>query len=225
MSAKPTIAPITCKLDLITEANTGQAATAVRDAFKESLGMTDEDMASLVNTNGGAKAFGNLGQCKAVKINRAVGIVRVVAGLLSMASLTMLIANRGKSVFWGNTIWYLGLVGLALTAFQQRHTVSLLFKLGWHAFGTSTRATMVLTVLSAITSVLYMNFKNSSQRIVISLLVFMTGIHAANVYFTTTSVLNPDAMQAAAVASALDRVFTARRITKVRKYYTRTKKE
>lgn len=223
-----------CKLDLIDEANTGRAATAARQALKDSLGMTDADidlvMGRIVDlTKGSAKAgstraFGDVNKCKSVKTNRMIGILQIVVGVMSLASMAMLLKSRGESRLFGSAVWWLGLLGLGLTAVQLRHVISLLIKIGWHAFGSNTRASMVLTTMSVAVTLLFMNFRNSSPAIVMTLLLSMAGINAANLVFMINSVRKPEAMHVVAVASALDRVLTAKRIAAVRKYYTTERK-
>lgn len=222
--------PANCKLDSLTAESTAQAANSVRQAVKDSTGMTDADINMLLQkssnfmkgstTTGANRMFGDLHACKSVKTNRTVGIVQVVVGVAALVSMAMLIARGGSSRTLSSTVWYLGVAGLALTGFQLRHVISLLVKIGWHAFGTSTRANMILSTLSIATTIAFLTFRQSSPTIVMTLLVIMASINAINVYFMMRSVLKPEAVYVVALASALDRVLTARRIAGIRKFVT-----
>lgn len=217
-----------CKLDSYGEYDGSVFLASLRALLKSNFGASDNDIDAMVAEAGGragsflesvgARAFGDVSQCAAVRTNRVVTIVQlVVMGLTVPVMMAAMVPPRGVPMSWP-AMWALSTVGLGLTAFQLRHTLSLAAKVVWNSSGPATRAMLVLSaVTAALGSVLgYLRDAAPWPAVVIALAA-LAGATVAKMVFVGRQVANPEASYALALVSALDRIITNERLSSARK--------
>lgn len=203
------------------------AKRAVQDAralLKAYTGVTDADIDQIAAAARGeasaAVRYGvsDLSKCKAVQTNRKIGTVQIVALAASLITMLLLIARGGSSVVLERSLMGFTVLIGALSLAQWRHSISLAFKLGWFGSGTTTRVQAVLATASAIITLLYTGLKRrAGAPVLVALLVVLSGVAGANIYYTARSVAQPQASALTAVTGALNGVVTADRISAARR--------
>lgn len=227
-TAPPAAAAAKCNLDSLDDGVMGRVTAEVRTALKENFGLTDSDLdlvfeqtrnkLRLSSASVASAMFGDLSKCKAVKTNRVISGVHAAITLASLAVLVMLLSARASSGPLTKTLWVLSLTGIGMTVLQLRHAISLFLKIGWFGFGPNTRAQLVLAGLSVVTTLAFI-YSRGGASMHTPLLVVMAGIAAANSYFLVRAAVKPEATYVAALASALDNMISARKISAVRRFY------
>jgi len=212
-----------CTLDAYREEDVDQFLTSLRQALKQNLGVTDADIDTVLAQAGGnvgsglsytgARMFGDVSQCAAVKANRVAGIVEVGVLALVAAVTVYLMLKGGKSTGLYRALQMLSLAGTAITVFQLRHTANLTGKILWYGSGANTRRMLMLTVAGMMLSVALHSAKDAATaKVVVPLLGAMAGVTLTKLYFTVRSMQSPEGAHLVAFVSALDRMISNKKI-------------
>lgn len=232
--------PGVCKLDAYRGDGDAGAASAskllssMRELVKQNFGLSDEEIDTMVSQAGGRVAaaagaasnrvFGDLSQCAAVKTNRLASIVQLgIMGAIVVAT-GFAMRTRGGGAAAVRAVEVLGAVGVAVTAFQMRHTISLVSKLTWHGSGPNTRRTLVLTAAGAAASVALAYFKGARAAVVVPLLAAVAAVTLAKMYYLARAVANPEATYLVALVSAVDRTLSHEKMSEARRQYAQAVK-
>lgn len=226
MSSVPVTAPPLprCKLDMYAKLGGDTDDKDVREYIKATFGIGDAqiDSAAIYARAYARNAFRkvaddtDLTQCRAVKVDRALGILQIVVAGVTVASLLYMLWSRGSDwsyLGFGALSW----AGMAVLLLQLRHVISLGWKLTWFGFGGNTRAQVVLSVLTTVLGIGVTRLGSmQASRGLVLLLIAAIG---AKMYFMYNAVAHPEAPYIHAGLAFLDRIITAKRMTRLRNFY------
>jgi hypothetical protein len=162
-------------------------------------------------------AVADMPKCRAAKINRAAAYAQIATLGATIVIIGLLVLRGGRSTGLEAGLFATSGISVGLALFQLRHFISLVVKVGWNGFGTSTRAQMVLLASTFVVSVLYMGVKRrAGPGVLITLLLLLMASSGASLYFTARNVRKPESSYLAVTASTLDRLITGDGIAAVR---------
>lgn len=232
-TAAPDLSPegAVCKLDAYGEYDGASFVSGARAVLRQAFGVSDAEIDAVLSDAGGragsvlqslgARTFGDVSQCTAVRANRVVDIVQLVLLGLTVPVVLASMFKRGQSPAMWTTMWGLGVAGAALTAYQMRHTLSLSAKVVWNGSGPAARAMLLLTALTlAVGQTLGYVRDWAPWPVVVGLLGVTAAATVGKAVFLGRSVANPEASYVLAIVSALDRVLTNRRLAAARRAFT-----
>lgn len=200
-----------CLMDDITEERFDEALHRLKVAF----GLTDKDINAALYGDKGSPMFGNMSDCKAVKIHRVLAAIAIGIQAMLLITVLWLLKDGGDSdttvmVFHG----FMFLTAL-MTIIELRDSLHLSLKVLWYGSGTNTRASLIL---SAILMVCMFAFRFAQEYMVpfVVLLAFIALVIIAKIVFSARLLANPEANYVIASSSALNRVISARKLSKLR---------
>lgn len=206
---------------------------SVREGIKTNFEMTDAELDAMLSQAGrsaGAgvawasdRALGDLSQCRSVKANRIASFGNLGVSTAAAVVIILAIVRGGDAPHLYGLLQVLGYAGVAISLYQLRHTLSLLFKITWYGSGPNTRRMLVLAVLGAVISAGIARYKDLGEaQILVPLLGTLLLITVGRVYVLARGLQTPEAAYLVALTSTADRIMTRDKIAAARRLTRRT---